>query len=121
MEKIDGLIVIKEYYKDEVDESGNVSKIKVVVCRENTYTESKKESNKRYVNNNREKVSNYLSGYIKNRYQNDPEFKEKIKEQKRQSYYKMKEKKKMEKEEVEKKEKITTKEDESSLSKKTNK
>lgn len=114
MEKVDGYIVIREYYKDELDESGNVTKVKVVLCRENTYTESRKESNKRYVNNNREKVSNYLSSYIKNRYQTDPEFKEKIKEQKRQSYYKMKELKKQEKEN----EKKTSKEEKTSLSEK---
>ncbi len=105
MEKIDGLIVIREYLKDETDEFGNVSKIKVVVCRENTYTEKKKESNKRYIDSHREKVTNYVSNYIKNKCQTDPEFHEKVKEQKREYYYRAKEKRRLKNEEDAKKNK----------------
>ncbi len=98
---IDGLSIVHEYFKDEINESGEITRIKVIVCKEKKeckkekvkgYTESQKESNKRYVNNNRDKVYKYISSYVKNRCENDDEYHEKIKEQKRAYYHRKKEK-----------------------------
>ncbi len=100
---IDGLTIVHEYFKDEINELGEITKIKVIVCKENTdhklkmkgytYTDSKKEGNKRYVNNNREKVNKYISEYVKNRCENDQEYQERLREQKRLYYHRKKEKK----------------------------
>lgn len=44
------------------------------------------ESQKRYYNNNKEKIGNYIKEYKKDRYKNDEEYREKIKEKRRQNY-----------------------------------
>ncbi len=102
---LDDLTILHEYFTNETNELGESIKVKVVICKEkekakikekvkgHTYTESQKESNKRYVNNNRDKVYKYISCYVKNRCEEDPEYHEKIKEQKRAYYHRKKEKK----------------------------
>lgn len=44
------------------------------------------ESQKKYYNNNKEKIGNYIKEYKKDRYKNDDEYREKIKEKRRQNY-----------------------------------
>ena len=44
------------------------------------------ESQKKYYNNNKEKIGNYIKEYKKDRYKYDEEYREKIKEKRRLNY-----------------------------------
>lgn len=96
----DSLIVVREYFKDELDETGNPIKVKVIVCKEKVsyYTESAKKSIKKYYEANKEKIQEYNNAFTKKKCESDPEYLEKLRKQKRESYHRNKLKKQMEKE-----------------------
>jgi hypothetical protein len=54
--------------------------IKAVMEKWNKVKEYRKRNNKIYHERYREKINDYNNNYIKNRYQNDPEFREKVKQ-----------------------------------------
>jgi len=53
--------------------------IKAVMEKWNKVKEYRKRNNKLHHERNREKINEYNNNYIKNRYKNDPEFREKMK------------------------------------------
>jgi hypothetical protein len=53
--------------------------IKAVMEKYNKYKEYRKRNNKIHHERHREKINEYNNNYIKNRYHNDPEFREKMK------------------------------------------
>jgi hypothetical protein len=73
---------IKEY----TDENG--TKIIEKIVYKIIYVKQDKdlESQKRYYNNNKEKIGKYIKEYKKERYKNDEEYRERIKEKRRQNY-----------------------------------
>lgn len=54
--------------------------IKAVMEKWDKVKEYRKRNNKIYHERNREKINEYNNNYIKNRYQNDPEFRQKMKQ-----------------------------------------
>lgn len=95
---LEGLEIVKDYYKEIIDKDGNKQQIKIIIYKEierrNFYTDSQKKSIQKYYEKNKDKIYEYQTNFIKNKKENDPEYYEKLKEQKRQSYYRLKEKKK---------------------------
>jgi hypothetical protein len=79
-------IINEEYIYEDMNE-GAKEKIKVIYLEKNTkYYENLKKAKDRYIENNREKVNEQHNIRYKERYVNDAEFREKIK-QKRREYY----------------------------------
>jgi hypothetical protein len=81
--------------KEFIDEVGDKIKeriiIKIIYVKDSRYKERLKESQKKYYENNKSKVTNYIKEYSNERYKNDEEYRERIKEQRRQDYAKKKE------------------------------
>ncbi len=95
---LEGLEIIRDYFKEVVDENGNTQKVNIIIYKEierrNFYTDAQKKSIHKYYEKNKDKIYEYQTNFIKNKRENDPEYYERLKEKKRQSYYRMKEKKK---------------------------
>lgn len=53
--------------------------IKIIIEQNKKYKEYRKRNNKLHHERNRDKINEYNNNYIKNRYRNDPEFREKQK------------------------------------------
>ena len=100
---MEGLELVRDYFKEIIDEDGNKKRVNVIIYKEiekrNFYTDAQKKSIQKYYEKNKDKIYEYQTNFIKNKKENDPEFYEKLKEQKRQSYYRLKEKKKQKNEE----------------------
>ncbi len=64
---------------------------KIIYIKDNTKV---KDSQRKYYENNKEKVTNYIREYSNERYKNDEEYREKIKQKRRENYAKKKELKK---------------------------
>lgn len=54
--------------------------IKAVMEKYNKVKETRKRNMKKYIDKNRDKINEYNKNYINNKYQNDPEFREKTKQ-----------------------------------------
>jgi len=88
--------IIKENIKHEIDENGNQITIIVKLVEKNTkYYENIKKAVYAYRGRNREECNKKEATRMKQKYNNDPEYKEKIKEKSR-LYYQNKKKKKEE-------------------------
>ncbi len=78
--------VVKEDIVYE-EEDGVKEKVKLIYIEKNTrYYENLKKASTKYYENNREKVNEQINERHKKRYQNDPEYREKVL-QKRREYY----------------------------------
>ena len=86
--------IIKEKIKQEIDENGNQITIIVKLVEKNTkyYTNLKKAIDS-YRQRNREELNKKSADRRKDKYNNDPEYKEKIKEKSRLYYLNKKKKK----------------------------
>jgi hypothetical protein len=86
------LKLIREEVSYEVEEDGTknkvVTKIYEKTCK---YYENHKKAVAEYQKNNKEAVSRKISAYQVEKYHNDPEFREKAKERRRESYRRKKE------------------------------
>ncbi len=73
------LVFVLEGEREIIDKDGNVKKVLVQIYNEKpyTYTESRKKSNQKYIENNKEKVNEHYKKVYREKYQNDPEFREK--------------------------------------------
>ncbi len=73
--------LVNEIIEEFIDENGNKQIIiKQIYTKYTTYTEAHKKANKKYVENNKEKIIKYRTEYGRQRYQEDPLFREKAKE-----------------------------------------
>jgi hypothetical protein len=82
--------LVKEEIRNETDENGNT---KIIIMKyfekKNKYAENIKKANKAYHERNKETINKKIVEWQKLKYQNDPEYREKMKE-KRREYYKRK-------------------------------
>jgi len=87
MNDINKLKIINENIEYEEDENGNKYKVIIrTVEKENKTYESIKKAVKKYQENNKEKVNKNIADWKRNKYQNDPEFREKQKQMRREYY-----------------------------------
>ncbi len=91
---INNCSLVNEIIEETIDENGT----KIIIKKQiyniyTTYTQAHKKANKKYVENNKEKVIQYRTEYGRKRYQEDPLFREKVKE----AVKRCREKKKMDK------------------------
>ena len=93
-------IVIKEIVKNEIDENGHQTTLKIIICKE-PISEKIKDSKRKFYLENKEKLNKMNIEYVKERSKNEPEFLERIREIKRNSYHRQKEKKMKEKKDKE--------------------
>jgi hypothetical protein len=86
------LKLIREEISYEVDEDGNRNKVIVKIYEKNYKTmECHRRATANYQKKNKEAVSKRITAYQVERYHNDPEFREKAKERRRESYRRKKE------------------------------
>ncbi len=79
--------VLKEDIAFEELDNGEKEKIKLIYVEKNTkYYENLKKAKDRYIEKNREKVNEQVNERHKKKYHNDPEYREKVL-QKRRDYY----------------------------------
>jgi len=70
--------LVTETTEQITDENGNVKIIVKQIYKEySTYTPAHKKANKKYVENNKEKIVKYKSEYNRQKYKEDPEFRKK--------------------------------------------
>ncbi len=81
----------KEYINEVGDKIKERIIIKIIYVKDSRYKERLKESQKKYYENNKDKVSNYIKGYKNDRYKNDEEYREKVKQKRREDYKRKKE------------------------------
>ncbi len=82
--------IVKEEIEEYIDEEGNkviLKKLYIVV------EDEKWKSQKNYYEKNKGQIKKYVSEYNKNRYNEDEEFREKVKTKRRERYAKKKEEK----------------------------
>ncbi len=85
--------IVKEELVYEDIEGGGKKEVKLIfIEKPNKYYENLKKAKDAYNERNREKVSEQSNERHKKRYQNDPEYREKIKAKRREQYYKNKDK-----------------------------
>lgn len=86
-------ILVKEVEEEVIDENGNKKLIIRQYMKLNLYEKNKesyKKSNKKYVENHRKEKNEYNKKIYKERYENDPEFREREKTRSREKYIKKK-------------------------------
>ncbi len=84
---LDKYKVLGEICTYEIGESGEKEKVKIVYLESKTkYSENIKKAVAKYQENNREKINQVKKEKHKERYENDPEYREKIKERRRKYY-----------------------------------
>ena len=86
-------IEVNEYINEEGERIKERTIIKKIYIKE-TKNEIEKDSQKRYYEKNKEKVNDYIKRYSNERYKTDHEYREKIKQKRREDYAKKKELKK---------------------------
>jgi hypothetical protein len=75
----------------EIDNHGIEQKVIVrTIMKENKYIESIKKANKAYHERNKETINKKIVEWQKLKYQNDPEYREKMKEKRREYYHRKK-------------------------------
>ncbi len=78
-----------------IDEVGTKIKeriiIKIVYIKDVSYKNRIKDSQRKYYENNKDKVTNYIKEYSNERYKTDEEYRDKIKQKRREDYAKKKE------------------------------
>ena len=83
--------LIKEEIRNEIDENGNT---KIIIMKyfekKNKYAENIKKAVANYQKRNKEVVNKKIIARQKERYHNDPEYREKIREQQKLSYQRRK-------------------------------
>jgi len=83
--------LVKEEIRNEIDENGNT---KIIIMKyfekKNKYAENIKKAVANYQKKNKEVVNKRITARKKERYNTDPEYREKIREQQRISYQKKK-------------------------------
>ena len=83
--------ILKEEVEEYIDEEGiRVINRKIYIVVE----DDKWKSQKNYYEKNKEDIKKYVAEYNKNRYQEDEEFREKVKDRRRKNYMKKKNEKK---------------------------
>ncbi len=93
--------LIKMVEEEIIDENGNKKIVLVKYVKLNLYEKNKesyKKANKKYAQTHRKELNEYNKNLYKERYDNDPEFREKEKAKSRERYLKKKEFKKSESE-----------------------
>ena len=96
-DELDGFVIFKEITRDEILADGTTQKIKIIFCKD-SLSDKIKGYKKKYYEENKDKVIETTNKYIQERRQNDPDFAERLREIKRNSYHRMKDKKLKEKE-----------------------
>ncbi len=87
----DNYKIVKEIVKYEKDEIGNQQKIIIrYIEKNNRYIENLKKAQEKYRENNKEKINKLSNEIMKNKYQNDPEYREQVKQKRREYYLKNK-------------------------------
>ncbi len=85
--------LVKEIEEEVVDEYGNKKIVVRQYLKLNLYEKSKesyKKANKKYAEIHRDELNEYKKKYLSNKYQNDPEFREREKARAREKYLKKK-------------------------------
>lgn len=73
--------LVNEITEEIIDDNGNKKIIIKQIYKEyTTYNESRKKINKKYFENNKEKIIKYRTDYNRKRYNEDPLYREKAKE-----------------------------------------
>lgn len=85
--------IMKEEIGYEEDTNGDKKEVKLIYIQKNTkYYDNIKKAVDKYTENNREKVNKLKNDRHKERYQNDPEYRERVKKTRREAYHKNKNK-----------------------------
>jgi hypothetical protein len=91
--------VINEEVVYEIDDEGNRYKVVVrtvekevikTIEKENKYIESLKKARATYQRKNKDKLSKQVAEWSKEKYKNDPEYREKIKQRQKEYYHRRK-------------------------------
>lgn len=87
----DNLKLLKEEEKEIIDDEGNKKIIITkIYIKDTTYTESSKKSQLKYKEKNLDKIKEYKKNYNKERYANDVEYREKLKQRVKENKLKKK-------------------------------